>query len=791
MSINKTIITCLFSLVLPYYAIADVIFHKGINIHLSIDAKEAKVVHTALDIFARDYKSVFGGNVIKTGKQQIIVGTLGIGAAAEQLIDTNSIQYLKTYAEAYVIQVKNNQIIIVGSDKRGTAYGILELSKRIGVSPWEWWADSPIEKQNSFTFKNGLNLFEYPSVKLRGIFLNDEDFALNPWSNLTHEPSKIKGQIGPKTHARIFELLLRLRANTFWPAMHDVSVAFFQTPGNKEIADKYGIIVGASHCEPMMRSANTEWKIDGKGNYDYVNNRENVLQFWQTRVAELKNSDNIYTLGIRGVHDGKMQGANTLKEQKDAITNIFKDQRQMLANTINANLEKIPQVFIPYKEVLDVYNMGLEVPEDVTLMWTDDNYGYIKHFPTEAERKRKGGNGVYYHISYWGRPHDYLWLATNHPAQIYTQMKMAYDKGAKDIWILNVGDIKPGEYLTELFLDMAWNIDAIEDNKNGLDKHLQNWLSREFGAKSASALRNIMDEYYRLAYIRKPEFMGNSRTEEKDPKWKEIADLPFTEKELKDRLTAYQKIATQVLNISKIISPAKKAAWFQLIEYPVLGAAEMNKKIIYGQLARHGLAQWAQSDAAYNEIERLTLHYNSLTGGKWNKMMNAKPRNLSVFDKVPQVKATQKLSVEQIPMVILNGMDYQNFSGSKPKSHGLGYESGAITIKKGDVVNYLFKTANADSVYVQVALVPNHPVEGKLIRYEITIDDAKPEIVDYHTYDRNEEWKLNVLSNQAIKINKAQLKNGNGEHTITIKAIDDGVMLDQIKVYKKPPLVLR
>lgn len=791
MNIKKLFLLAFIALTIPYTAFADFVFRKGTNISISIEAKEAEVVQTALDIFAKDFKAVFGANIIKTGKQQVFIGTLGTGSAVEKRVDAKSIQELKLHTEGYILQVKNDQILILGSDKRGTAYGILELSRRIGVSPWEWWADSNIEKQNAVTLKNGLNFLEYPSVKLRGIFLNDEDFALNPWSYLTHEPSKIKGQIGPKTHARIFELLLRLRANTFWPAMHDVSVAFFQTPGNKEIADNYGIIVGASHCEPMMRSANTEWKIDGKGNYDYVNNRQNVLDFWQTRVNQLKNSDNIYTLGIRGVHDGKMQGANTLKEQRDAIINILKDQRQMLAKTITSNLEKIPQVFIPYKEVLDVYNMGLEVAEDVTLMWTDDNYGYIKHFPTETERARKGGNGIYYHISYWGRPHDYLWLATNHPAQIYTQMKMAYDKGAKDIWILNVGDIKPGEYLTELFLDMAWNINAIEDNKEGLNQHLENWLAREFGTKNASALRSIMDEYYRLAYIRKPEFMGNSRTEEKDPKYKEIADLPWTEKELKDRLVAYDKIAKQVKTISKTLNPAQQDAWFQLIEYPVLGAAEMNKKIVYGQLARHGLANWAQSDAAYDAVEKLTLRYNSLGDGKWKNIMNAKPRSLSVFGKVPQVKASQQLPIAQIPIATLNGTDYQKFNGSKPKNHGLGYENAAITLKKGDVVNYQFKTTNADSVYIQVGLAPNHPVEGKLIRYEITIDDAKPEVIDYHTYDRNEEWKLNVLSNQAIRINKAKLKNGNSEHAIIIKAIDEGVVLDQIKIYKEKPSIVR
>ena len=360
----------------------------------------------------------------------------------------------------------------------------------------------PINKKDRFELKNGFKDIQYPSVARRGIFINDEDWGLTPWSYQTYEPSDIKGQIGPKTHARIFELLLRLRANTFWPAMHKCSVAFYQTPGNKETADKYGIFVGTSHCEPMVRNANAEWKIDGEGKYNYISNRDKVLKFWEQRVTELATSDNIYTLGMRGIHDGRMEGAKTAQAQKEALTSILKDQREMLARIVNPDVEKISQVFIPYKEVLYAYKMGLEVPEDVTLMWTDDNYGYIRHFPDSIERARKGGNGVYYHVSYWGRPHDYLWLATSQPAHVYSQMKMAYDKGVQDMWILNVGDIKPAEYLTEIFMDMAWDINSIEPDMKGLDSHLQSWLEREFGQERAHELEDVMNEYYRLSYIR-------------------------------------------------------------------------------------------------------------------------------------------------------------------------------------------------------------------------------------------------------------------------------------------------
>lgn len=505
---KKLIVILILAGILPSDSYAEFVFRSHTNLQVTMDADEAEVVETALEIFGRDYRSVFDGDVEKHPKGSLFIGTLGSNSEAEKVIDKNLVEEVRNHAEGFAIQVKGDQLYVLGNDKRGTAYGILELSRLIDVSPWEWWADSHPEKKDFVTLEDGFSCVEYPSVAHRGIFLNDEDWGLNPWSYQTHEPSDVKGQIGPKTHARIFELLLRLRANTFWPAMHDCSIAFYLTPGNKEIADKYGIFVGTSHCEPMMRNTNAEWKTAGTGTYDYVNNREHVLAFWEERVKELAGSDNIYTLGIRGVHDSKMLGANTLEEQKDALDEVLKDQREMIAKYVNRDVEKVSQVFIPYKEVLDVYTMGLEVPEDVALLWCDDNYGYIRHFPTEEERARKGGNGVYYHVSYWGRPHDYLWLATNHPAQIYTQMKLVYDKGAKDMWILNVGDIKPAEYLIELFLDMAWNIDSIEDSMEGLDRHLYAWLSREFGAAYADELLPVMNEYYRLAYIRKPEFMG-------------------------------------------------------------------------------------------------------------------------------------------------------------------------------------------------------------------------------------------------------------------------------------------
>lgn len=260
------------------------------------------------------------------------------------------------------------------------------------------------EKRASFQLEAGFKMLQSPSVEYRGIFINDEDWGMMQWSSLNYEPWYKAGRIGPRTNERIFELLLRLRANTYWPAMHECTVPFFLTKGNREIAEKFGIYIGSSHCEPMACNAAGEWSRRGKGDYDYVNNSNSVYRFWEDRVKEVAGQEILYTVGMRGVHDGQMQGAKTIEEQKVILERVLKDQRHLLQEYVNKDVTSVPQVFIPYKEVLDIYRAGLQVPEDITLMWCDDNYGYIRHFPSDEERIRKGGNGIYYHVSYWGLP---------------------------------------------------------------------------------------------------------------------------------------------------------------------------------------------------------------------------------------------------------------------------------------------------------------------------------------------------------------------------------------------------
>lgn len=747
-------------------------------IKLACDNAEEKVVQTALKLFIRDYQSVFSASAAVDARQgNIIVGTVGKSPLLKAV--SADVSALTGKKQAFLLQVlPDGKLLVAGSDSHGTAYGIMELSRLIGVSPWEWWADVTPEKKTSFVLSAEYQTLQSPSVEYRGIFINDEDWGLMPWSSQTYEPSDIKGHIGPKTNARIFELLLRLRANTYWPAMHECTLPFFLTEGNRKVAEEYGIFIGSSHCEPMVCSAAGEWRRRGQGDYDYVNNSASVYKFWEDRVKEVAQQGNIYTLGMRGVHDGQMQGAKTVAEQKAVLERVLKDQRGLLQKYVNKDVTAIPQAFIPYKEVLDIYNAGLQVPDDVTLIWCDDNYGYIRHFPTAEERARKGGNGIYYHVSYWGRPHDYLWLGTFSPYLLHQQMKLAYDRGIQKMWVLNVGDIKPAEYQIELFLDMAWNIDEV--NEIGVTAHLKSWLEREFGSNCAEELLPAMEAHYQLSYIRKPEFMGNTREEERDPKYKVIKDLPWSEQTISERLRFYTVLSDVVERMESNIPADRQDAYFQLVKYPVQAAAQMNRKILTAQLARHSKVDWKQSDAAFDSIASLTQQYNSLQNGKWNRMMDFQPRKLPVFKRVEHTTATEPMVTDRKMLCKWNAMECTY--GKPVPCEGLGYERKAAGIRKGSSLTFAFDDYGKDSVEVEIRLLPSHPLDEKQLRFAISVDEAVPQMVSYETKGRSEEWKENVLRNQAIR--KVTLPiNKQASHKLVITALDEGVVLDQVILY--------
>ena len=308
-------------------------------------------------------------------------------------------------------------LVIAGSDKRGTAYGITTVCKAIGVSPWHFWSDVPVKKQSQLYLQKTNYISKSPSVKYRGIFINDEDWGLHPWAGKNMD--KTVGDIGPNTYEKVFELMLRLKANMVAPAMHECTKAFYTVAGNMETADKYGIMMTTSHCEPLMYNNASEWDEKVHGEWDYRTNRSEIDKVLDERVAQAGKKENIYTIALRGKHDSGMKGS--MEEKFQLLGSAIESQRGILKKHIDKPIEEIPQIFVPYKEVLDIYEKGLKVPEDITIVWPDDNYGYIKKLSNADERKREGGSGVYYHISYLGWPNDYLWLNTTSPALMYAE----------------------------------------------------------------------------------------------------------------------------------------------------------------------------------------------------------------------------------------------------------------------------------------------------------------------------------------------------------------------------------
>ena len=791
-----------------------------------------QVVNTALDILIGDSELVNEkplSRIREIKDNTVIIGIPGEESGFDNLVARYrlNVSDIEGKWEAYKIQIvqdgNNSYLFILGSDPRGAAYGILELSRQMGVSPWVWWADAIPEKKTEVIITTDGKVHA-PSVQYRGIFLNDEDWALMPWSSRTFEPTTREGAIGPKTYAKIFELLLRLRANTIWPAMHECTIPFFLVEGNKEMAEKYGIVLSTSHAEPMMRTNTGEWDSKKYGAFNFLTNKEQVLSYWEERSRQLAETENIYTIGMRGIHDGRMQGVKTLDDETNVLQNVIEEQRDMLQrNNPGKRITDIPQIFVPYKEVLKAYDNGLKLPEDVTLVWCDDNHGYIMRLSNPEEQGRSGGGGVYYHISYWGKPHDYLWLASTQPGLIYSEMKRAWDNNARRLWILNVGDIKPGEYLTEFFLDMAWDINALAGNK--IYAHQRQWLERVFGTAASVDIDKIMRQYYHLAGQRKPEHMGWNKVEDWSLKVRgglqPVKDTEFSPTafgdEIERRIKAYNEMTEFSEQVYETRIPDQlRPAYFQLVHYLVAASAAMNRKILYAQKSRLYAAQNVELAAyyaqratyAYNEIAALDYAYNKdMLGGKWELMMDMKPRDLPVFQKpvlpelpagalygeykpvlpeVPSLVETAGTPVEGDRMIALNACNYTN-NIQLEIIEGLGHSGKSVRLPATKKINpkqphleYKVKTTSRGNVRIKIGTIPMHPVHGNTeMRYAIVIDKQEPIIVSTAAAFLTEKWAENTLRNQSLNIADAYIAEP-GEHVIRIYALDEELCIDQL-----------
>ncbi|GAA4729448.1 glycosyl hydrolase 115 family protein [Flavisolibacter ginsenosidimutans] len=627
------------------------IFTANARASIVYDKGSTKLDSIAANLLAEDiervtsFKPAVTTDIAKANGNVIVIGNVQSGLV-QKFIDKQSLlnQNLQGKWECFALKVIDKPspaiskaFVIAGSDARGTAYGVFTLSEKIGVSPWWWWADAPVRQQKELTVAQADFISLPPAVKYRGIFINDEDWGLQPWAAKTFEPET--GDIGPKTYAKVFELLLRLKANLIWPAMHPSTKAFFHYPGNVTTAGDYQIIIGSSHAEPMLRNNVGEWNEKTMGHFNYVTNKETVYKYWEDRVKESRGINAMYSIGMRGVHDSQMEGVKSAKEAVPLLEKIIRDQRNLLSEYVDKDVAAIPQVFTAYKEVLDVYDAGLKLPDDVTLVWPDDNYGYIQRLNNETEQARKGGAGVYYHASYWGRPHDYIWLPSTHPSLMREEMMKAYQTGADRLWVLNVGDIKPAEYNIQEFLDMAY--DAKPFKESGYAKqHLLQWAITVFGKENGQKAATILWDYYDLAFERKPEFMGWSQTEPTTQTNFTGFNHFYFGDEAQKRIDKYNLLEADAKRLRLQMPPKEADAFYQLVYYPVVSASWMNKKFLYrdkayfyskqNRLSAYDYAQLSKN--AYDSIVKETEYFNAvIAGGKWKNIMSKNPRSLPVF----------------------------------------------------------------------------------------------------------------------------------------------------------------
>jgi hypothetical protein len=741
-------------------------------------------------------------------RPQVWIGTLGAHPAIDRLAATGKldIKNLKGAWESFIIAVVERPapgvpraLVIVGSDRRGTAYGVYELSQAIGVSPWRWWADVPAPRRDRLYVAAGTRRFGPPSVKYRGIFLNDEDWGLQPWAAHTFEPET--GNIGPKTYARIFDLLLRLKANTLWPAMHPTTTAFNGDPtnarlSNASLADRYAIVMGSSHAEPMLRNNVGEWKAPA-ADYDYARNPGGVLAYWRERVAANGGYENLYTLGMRGIHDSGMVGADGLEGRKALLEKIFADQRRLLAER---GLEGAPQVFTPYKEVLDVYRGGLKVPDDVTLVWPDDNFGYIRQFPDAAERRRAGGSGVYYHLSYLGAPLSYIWLSTTPPALIQQQMGQAFDLGARRLWVANVGDLKPAEINTELFLALAWDVDGFR--ARGWRGFLVDWAGREFGTAAGPEIAEVMARWYGLNFERKPEHL-QWRLPGQKPR---MSDLSL--EAAATRLAAFDVLAARVDGVGARLKPEQQDAFFELVAYPVKAAAAANHRVFDAE-AHDRLADSAPLEArrrgalarrADAELAALTERYNTgIAGGKWRGLMAVEPADgqWQSFRLTPPVLPAASLveagpapvaplapaptpakpAPAAAPVVIQ--AESATASAGWTRIDGLGRGDGALRSGPAGGALAYDVTLPPGDWNLTLDLIPTFPLAaGGALRLAVAVDGGPPVEIAVRREPGDAAWAQGVLDGRLATASGLSL--AGGPHRVVLTAREPGVLVDAL-----------
>jgi len=755
--------------------------------------------------FVNDLKMVSGQvakiyqSELPQAKQVVLVGTIGKNKWIDKLIKDGKIDVsdLKGYWERSLTQVVENPfpgieqaLVLAGSDKRGTIYAMLNLSRDMGVSPWYWWADVPVAKHEAVYVKAGRYVTESPKVKYRGIFLNDEEPALGGWVRATF------GGFNSKFYSHVFELTLRLRGNFLWPAMW--GKAFFDDdPENGILADKLGIVMSTSHHEPMGR-AQEEWHRYGSGPWNYNKNKEVLSDFWKKGMERNKNWETIVTVGMRGDGDEAMEEGTNIS----LLEKIVKDQRKIISKVTGKKAEETPQVWALYKEVQDYYDKGMRVPDDVTLLFCDDNWGNVRKLPDVNAPVHEGGYGMYYHVDYVGGPRSYRWINVSQIQRIWEQMNLTYSHGVDRIWVLNVGDLKPMEFPITFFLDMAW--DPTVFNSQNLYEYTVDWCAEQFGEKYAKDAARILNLYTKYNHRVTPELL--------DHRTFSLENYNEFEQVRND----YRDLTLDALRIYNFIPNEYKDAFDQLILFPTNASSNLYE-MYYAVAKNRQLAAENDPEANYwadvvkecfDRDSLLTVHYNEqIADGKWIHQMDqirigyktwAEPRRNTMPDVIrveePVVPNSELAFCESDGYVSIEAVNYQIAKGTGKINWqvipDLGKtESGVTTFPQNmypsatDSV-YLeysvdFKSTGTFNIHVLMSPTLNYNA-NKGLRYAVSVDGSKEQVVNFNGAYRGElgKWQAERI----IKTTTQHRIDKTGLHHVRIRVLDPGIVFQKIMI---------
>lgn len=837
---KKTVLLILLSSFLQLVAISQIVIsntssdkNKPVSIQSQItyiytDSTDDWLIQKSASLLQADITAVTSNKPIlihelKYAKNNlIIIGSINHSITIQNLAFNNKINLAATknkwesfQIETINLGIKNIQstLVITGSDKRGTAYGVFEFSKKIGVSPWYWWADVAVQKKADIYIQAGSYHYNSPSVKYRGIFINDEAPAFSGWTKEKF------GGVNHLVYEKVFELLLRLKANYLWPAMWGNAFNDDDTL-NPVLADKYGIVMGTSHHEPMLR-AQQEWKRYGKGAWNYTTNDSTLKKFWKRGIENMRSHESIVTIGMRGDGDEPMTQGTAI----NLLENIVADQRKIIEEVTKKPAKEQPQVWALYKEVQDYYDKGMRVPDDITLLLCDDNWGNIRKLPKLGDPKRKGGYGIYYHFDYVGGPRNYKWINTNNISRIWEQMHLAYAYGVDQIWVVNVGDLKPMEFPISFFLDYAW--DTSKWNEENLMDYYTQWSADQFGEKNALEIGKIIAKYAQLSARRKPELIN-----EETYSTQNYHESFNTTLEFENLLKQAEKINLQ-------IPIENKDSYFELVLHPI--KAFTNLMQLYSTVSQNRFAAKnfqpntnllaEKAKQLYFNDSLISVQYHTIANGKWNHMMDQTHIGYTYwqqpfFNKMPVVKYISKDSLN--PEIVISNSKSVSSKKLIPKSR-----KGNIFFEKDGYISIYAEhfTRPINTSTIQWKVIPNigrtndgvssFPVniprqmlsaKSPNLQYEfysydsgslkintqfsptlnfqnteglscaISIDDEAAQMIIINEGLNNpRNWEAWVANNIISKNTSHHISNS-GKHTIKYWMIDPGIVLQKILV---------